>query len=123
METRTWSYTNAFGQEQEVMEFRIKNGDGSNRYVEVHALLNAFAESTLNFLEVEEIIKSVPKSDVAPVVHGEWVKDEEESKGHIESIYICSACHNFSAWGETEKYNYCPNCGARMDGGSEKNAK
>ena len=54
----------------------------------------------------------------AYVVHGEWVKDEEQSKGHIETIYTCSACHNFSAWGETEKYNYCPNCGAKM--GDEK---
>ncbi len=56
-----------------------------------------------------------PTADVVERKHGEWVKDEEKSKRLIESIYICSACHNFEAWGETEKYNYCPNCGAKMD--------
>lgn len=61
------------------------------------------------------VLSQAEPADVAPVLHGEWVKDEEKSKRLIESIYICSACHNFEAWGETEKYNYCPNCGARMD--------
>lgn len=56
------------------------------------------------------------KADVAEVVHGKWVKNEEESQKHIEAIYFCSACQNWEAWGETEKYNYCPNCGAKMDG-------
>ena len=55
-------------------------------------------------------------ADVVEVVHGEWVKNEEESQKHIEAIYFCSACQNWEAWGETEKYNYCPNCGAKMDG-------
>lgn len=118
METRTRSYTNAFGEEQEVMEFRIKNGDGSNQYVEVHALLNAFAESTLNFLKVEEVIKSVPTADVAPVVHGEWIKIDKRGKN-----VQCSKCGNTldlrgvnTGRGDA---NYCPNCGARMDGEEE----
>ena len=45
---------------------------------------------------------------------GKWVKDEDESAKHIEAIYFCSACHNFEAWGEAERYNFCPNCGADM---------
>lgn len=61
------------------------------------------------------VLSQAEPADVVNVVHGEWVKDEEKSKKLIESIYICSACHNFEAWGETEKYNYCPNCGAKMD--------
>lgn len=65
---------------------------------------------------VEDEVAEFPTADVAPVVHGEWVKDEEASMETLEAIYICSACHNFEAWGETEKYSYCPNCGARMDG-------
>lgn len=107
METRTWSYTNAFGEEQEVMEFRIKNGDGSNQYVEVYTLLKAFAESTLNFLKVEEVIKSVPKSDVVPVAHGEW----KLNNLYGFKIYDCSNCgiHMETRW------NYCPHCGAKMD--------
>ena len=46
---------------------------------------------------------------------GEWVKDEEQSQKHVEAIYRCSACHNFDAWGATELYPYCPNCGAKME--------
>lgn len=46
---------------------------------------------------------------------GKWIKDEEQSQKHIEAIYTCSACHNFDAWGVTELYPYCPNCGAKME--------
>jgi hypothetical protein len=46
---------------------------------------------------------------------GEWIKDEEQSQKHVEAIYRCSACHNFDAWGATELYPYCPNCGAKME--------
>jgi hypothetical protein len=63
-----------------------------------------------------EQIADLPAADVVEVVHGEWIKYEEESKKHIENIYYCSACQNWDAWGETEKYKYCPNCGARMRG-------
>lgn len=42
--------------------------------------------------------------------HGEWI---QKSTGG-ESFYTCSRC-GFIAW-EHEDTNYCPNCGARMDG-------
>ncbi|MDY6283084.1 MAG: hypothetical protein SPL40_08535 [Erysipelotrichaceae bacterium] len=46
--------------------------------------------------------------DVAPVRHGQWeVVDAEEPRR-----YGCSACKRLS-W---HMDNYCPNCGARMDG-------
>ena len=49
---------------------------------------------------------------------GRWVKDEEASSQHSESIYVCSACNNMEAWGEVEKntFKFCPNCGADMRG-------
>lgn len=50
---------------------------------------------------------------------GKWILDEEESKKHIEPIYICSACKNYEAWGNTEKTPFCPNCGARMESDEE----
>ena len=50
---------------------------------------------------------------------GKWIKNETESAKHVEAIYICSCCHNFEAWGETEKYNFCPHCGADMRGGDD----
>lgn len=46
---------------------------------------------------------------------GKWVLDEERSKECVEHIYICSACHNNEAWGETERTRYCSYCGAEME--------
>lgn len=48
-------------------------------------------------------------ADAEPVRHGHWVK-----KG---GWYWCSECGDH--WGD-DGANYCPNCGAKMDG--EKNA-
>lgn len=50
---------------------------------------------------------------------GKWVLDEERSKECVEHIYICSACHNNEAWGETERTRYCSYCGAKMENDHE----
>ena len=42
---------------------------------------------------------------------GRWVLDENQT--HVEKTYHCSEC-NYSAWGEDEKTDYCPGCGAEM---------
>lgn len=53
-------------------------------------------------------IKLIPSADVAPVRHGRWeVIDAEEPRR-----YGCSECKRLS-W---HMENYCPNCGAKMDG-------
>lgn len=55
-------------------------------------------------------IRIIPAADVAPVVHGRWVPFHSEAAGDIQH---CSACEiGFDA-----KTNYCPHCGAKMDGG------
>lgn len=66
-------------------------------------------------------IKDLPAVDAVPVVHGRWITYPEclayEGAYHDEHI-VCSACH--SVWNiidnDTERFNYCPNCGAKMDG-------
>lgn len=61
---------------------------------------------------VEAILKA-PAADVVPVVHGWWNATE-----------TCSLCEEKSTEGldaTTWNYwlpNYCPNCGAKMDGGA-----
>lgn len=50
----------------------------------------------------------IESADVAPVRHGRWIViDAEEPRR-----YGCSECKRLS-W---HMENYCPNCGARMDG-------
>ena len=60
-------------------------------------------------LKFEEKIKSVPAADVAPVQHGRWVIN---SDGYYPQ---CSQCMDEPKGGVMT--DYCPNCGARMDGG------
>lgn len=60
-------------------------------------------------LRVKSMVSKAPAADVAPVVHAQWIEDGS-------GIIICPECkrgYNLNA-----KYtHYCPNCGAKMDGG------
>ena len=58
--------------------------------------------------------RPVSREQVEKVWRGEWRLDEEESKKHVEPIYVCTRCENFEAWGNTEKTNFCGYCGAPM---------
>ena len=50
--------------------------------------------------------------DWVPVVHGRWIPFRSEAAG---KILYCSACEiGFDA-----KTDYCPHCGAKMDGGED----
>ena len=55
-------------------------------------------------------ISELPAADVAEVVHGRWIWNEE---GEIdwEQFYRCSNCGDKGYW----ESNFCPNCGAKMD--------
>lgn len=54
-------------------------------------------------------------ADVVEVVHGEW-KLKHIGAGHY---WECSVCHTNPCIYVTENTKFCPNCGARMDGGNE----
>ena len=62
--------------------------------------------------ETREAIQKLPASDVAPVVHGRWIEQEKYTFG---VMYDCSICGN-RILDNGHSWNYCPNCGARMDG-------
>lgn len=57
---------------------------------------------------VAAVFESAPTSDVVEVRHGRW-----EQVGSIIPLYRCDQCHAFALGG-----NFCPNCGAKMDGKS-----
>lgn len=79
------------------------------------ALIADYAESCkADYLR--EIIESVPAADVAPVVHGWWKRD-------ANGDWYCANCNEVVAICEsgrerTYRKPYCPNCGAKMDGGA-----
>ena len=63
-------------------------------------------------------IEDTPAADVAPVVHEKWLLDRWPSWPHRE----CSRCKIMIPRTKEvpdQYWQYCPNCGARMDGGNE----
>ena len=57
--------------------------------------------------EIDQIVELAPTIDAVPVVHAKWI-DAREYCGD----YMCSNC---DALYGTNKFKYCPNCGAKMD--------
>ena len=70
-------------------------------------------------------ISGLPAADVADVVHGEWLRSDDDWDS-LTTIQ-CSLCSEEWCF-ETDddvsllNYKYCPNCGARMDGGKDDEA-
>ena len=68
-------------------------------------------------------IAVIPAADVAPVRHGRWMVTD----GYPHRLY-CSVCYKTYAknvkWIEELDLpvNYCPECGALMDGKEDNNA-
>ena len=63
-------------------------------------------------------VECLPAADVAPVVHGEWLL-RHIGHGHY---WECSVCHTNPCIYVTKDTNYCPNCGAKMDGEEQGDA-
>lgn len=66
--------------------------------------------------DLEKVVEAIPAADVAPVVHGKWLWFED----CVNSGLYCSACHKLihKVMRPKKKLSrYCPNCGAKMDGG------
>lgn len=66
---------------------------------------------------VKEEISKIPAADVAPVVHGHFAHDGPRFAGGVD-WWHCSACGRLASGVET-RFDYCPWCGAKMDGDDE----
>jgi hypothetical protein len=74
---------------------------------------------SINAKAVKKAIDNTPTADVVEVKHGEWIS-ATPSGGYD---FYCSCCKEFAITYEDNNYreqyhltNYCPNCGAKMDG-------
>lgn len=82
--------------------------------IDRQALMDALYEKEYSTLcpldEVSGVVDSIPTVDAAPVVHGRWEMTD------YAYTWKCSECGGtyYSSWA-----NYCPHCGAKMDGGAE----
>lgn len=67
----------------------------------------------IGVLKCRAIIREIPAADVASVVHGRWV-DNGIPGSMLSGCSVCGfTCGAYS-------FFYCPNCGARMDGYTNK---
>jgi rubrerythrin len=63
-------------------------------------------------------LMALPSADVVEVVHGEWINAYPDIEPNPMFMYgICSQCGFEQSI--SDKLNYCPNCGAKMDGGAD----
>jgi len=72
-------------------------------------------------LNLMEYIDEIPAADVEPVRHGQYIGTEFDGYADGNPVYYewkCSEC-NCVFEDDEPKYRYCPNCGAKMDGGSD----
>ena len=60
------------------------------------------------------VLHDLPAADVALVVHGHFVHDGPRF-AHSVDWWHCSNCGRLASGVET-RFDYCPWCGARMDG-------
>lgn len=64
-----------------------------------------------------DMFEDAPAADVAPVRHGRWELTGADKYGR-GGIWKCTGrdgCGKFYPY----KCDFCPNCGAKMDGGAE----
>ena len=60
----------------------------------------------------DKILNDAPTADVEPVMHGRWIANSYTTV----FPYKCSLCNLDTM----ARFNYCPNCGTRMDGGDNE---
>ena len=81
-------------------------------YIEREATIEAVKHAWAKGLEPSQYIEIISAADVAPVRHGRWIEQEKYTFG---VMYDCSICGD-RILDNGHSWNYCPNCGAKMDG-------
>ena len=71
-----------------------------------------------------KLIEDAPAVDAVPVVHGRWINEPPYLSvgGDYLKAQECSVCRSFYVSDGHKPYsnhNYCPYCGANMDGDKE----
>ena len=76
----------------------------------------ANADGAYGYVDAKQIADA-PTVDAVPVVHGRWV-----SVPH-KLARVCSVCNRDEPYKfadiDADVYDYCPHCGAKMDGGAD----
>lgn len=94
-----------------------------DEYIERSAAIEAAKHAWAKGLEPSQYIEALPAADVAPVVHGRWDDSGRYTFPGGGTAVRCTECG--CALTESEyhlnNWNYCPVCGAKMDGERKDN--
>lgn len=92
------------------------------KYIDAEAAMRVIRDLSLHGAvtatpqQLEAAIDEIPAADVEPVRHGRWKLEPTnpyDNPGYKNRmIKRCSCC----GWQNACRHNYCPNCGAKMDG-------
>lgn len=72
----------------------------------------AVLEKSFAWAAASRKVEQIPAADVAPVVHGRWEHGSSQCDPFCE-VWQCSYCGAEDENGMC--YNFCPNCGTKMD--------
>lgn len=81
-------------------------------YIDKQAFLD-YMKRTDRYFSVKFDIENFPIADVVPVVHGRWISKNDHG---YEWVFVCSNCDYVDGYPFNDRPNYCPNCGAKMNG-------
>lgn len=88
------------------VNFRISVNIFESRRKTAEAAVQAYADE----------IAKIPPADVRPAVRGEWGKSINPNFSPFddsgEYLYRCNQCRHIQNY----ESNFCPNCGAKMEG-------
>ena len=119
------------------MDVREKTVEGMAKYIDREALVEWLKRIPLKDLsdglglcrvifedDFKRAIKKIPKGiivDVAPVVHGRWDDSGRYTFPGGSTAVRCTECGCALTVSEfrLNNWNYCPVCGAKMDGGED----
>ncbi len=95
-------------------------------YIEREALLSWAREFYPNDKQFASAVMNALVADVVEVRHGYWKEIQGEVGNPFNNqvfdtidLLVCSVCNE--TFDVSEARNYCPNCGAKMDGKGESN--
>ena len=76
------------------------------------------------FEKAAQMLEKLPAADVAPVVHGRWIRPHWKNNNYCCDCSECGgeAMHRDYQWHKNGVYPICPNCGAKMEGGDSDEA-
>ena len=95
------------------MAKRLKAVEQMTRYIDAEPIKKQLEKTSINaqttFINTVLIglLDKAPPADVVEVVHGEWIRTDD-----TYTLFECSSCKKVS----NHRWNFCPNCGAKMDG-------